>query len=82
MYKIARLLFVLSSMLKAAGKLILPQGILCDCLSLPGWFIIDGMIIHQTPITGNLVGFQWDYWPMPEIELKKLKRKTCGKISE
>ena len=76
--KLSHMLLAASSWLKACSKKLLPKGVVCDCLTLPGWFILDEMIIHQTPIAGKLIGFQWDYWPMPEpwiIEMRKLKRK-------
>jgi len=77
--KAAMVLFWLSSVLKACGKLMMSnRTIVCDCLSLPGWFILDECIIHQTAVSGKLIGFEWTYWPMPElwiIELNKLKRK-------
>jgi len=77
--RIVHWLMALSSCLKACSKMLLPNCVVCDCLTLPGWFILDECIIHQTPIVGKLVGFQWDYWPMPEpwiVEMNKLKRKS------
>ena len=70
-------LFWFSSVLKVCGKMVIQdRTIVCDCLSLPGRFILDECIIHQTAITGKLIGFEWAYWPMPEpliTELKTLK---------
>jgi len=76
-HKIAMVLFWLSSVLKACGKLVIQdRTIVCDCLSLPGWFILDECIIYQTAISGKLIGFEWTYRPMPEdwcLEMTGLK---------
>jgi len=49
--------------------------IVVDILSFPGWFIVDECIIHQTPIPDfKLIGFQWDYWPMPDDWTKEMQR--------
>ena len=47
--------------------------IVCDPLTLPGWFIMDCHIIKQT---GFKNGFQWETWSMPEQwmqDMDKLK---------
>jgi len=72
--KAAMVLFWFSSVLKACGKLVIQdRTIVADCLSLPGWFILDECIIHKTPITGKLIGFEWDYWPMPDDWITQMK---------
>jgi len=72
--KAAMVLFWFSSVLKVCGKMVIQdRTIVADCLSLPGWFILDEMIIHQTPITGKLIGFEWTYWPMPEDWCREMK---------
>jgi len=73
-HKAAMFLFWFSSILKACGKLVIrDRTIVCDCLSLPGWFILDEMLIHQTAISGKLIGFEWMYWPMPELWITEMK---------
>jgi len=74
--KIAYICFHLSSLFKLLGKLARSKRktIVADMLSLPGWFVLDECIIHQTPLKDKkIVGFQWDYWPMPEPWVKEMR---------
>jgi len=78
--RISKILFALSSIFRACGKFICKDTtILVAVLPLPGWFILDECIIHQTPLYGKLIGFEWKYWPMPDDwckEMNILKRKV------
>jgi len=66
---IAKILFGLSSVCKSLGKYILTKEktIVCDALSLPGWFILDKCMIYQIPLENEkLVGFEWHTYSMPD----------------
>jgi len=69
--KLAYLCFALSSCFRGLGKLIITKEstIVCDALTLPGWFILDEMMIQQLPLFNHHMlknGFEWRYWPMPD----------------
>lgn len=76
--KLAKILFWLSSVFKALGKLCIGKYIVVDVLSLPGWFIMDEVIIYESPLKDKkLIGFNWDYFSMPDEwcrQMQKLKR--------
>ena len=63
------------------GKLVAPKEktIVCDALTLPGWFILDNCMIHQVMMSHKkLIGFEWHTYPMPNewiAEMEKLKAK-------
>ncbi len=53
--------------------------IVVDALTLPGWFVLDCHMIHQTPLLTDVMknGFTWDTYPMPDAwnkQMDKLKR--------
>jgi len=51
-------------------------------LPLPGWFILDECIIHQTPLKDKkLIGFDWHYWPMPDEWVKEMWKLKKGEIN-
>ena len=84
-FKIAHMLFSLSSVLKSLGKLIITKEktIVIDALSLPGWFVLDNFIICQRVVNDDILrhGFEWLTWPMPNewiAEMEKLKAKKRG----
>ena len=66
---LAHLCFALSSVFRFFGKMIITKekSIVCDALTLPGWFILDEMMIQQVAFNNTkLIGFEWKCWPMPE----------------
>jgi hypothetical protein len=75
--KLAYLLFGLSSLCKALGKLVInkEQTIVVDALTLPGWFVLDECIIHQINIgRKGFPGFEWHWWSMPDEWCKEMRR--------
>jgi hypothetical protein len=73
----AYLMFGLSSLCKALGKLIITRErrIIVDALTLPGWFIVDDRIVCVAGIPG---GFEWRYWQMPNNYIEQLdEMKRC-----
>jgi hypothetical protein len=78
-YKLAYLCFGLSSLFLGLGKMIRSGPmIVCDCLTLPGWFILDCHLIEQVPLKGGLRGFDWHTYLLPDEYVKqmdKLKRR-------
>ena len=80
-HKLAHILFSLSSVCKALGKLIITREktIVVDALTLPGWFVLDNCMIHQVMMSSKkLVGFEWHTYSMPAEwcrEMEKLKSK-------
>jgi len=57
-YKLAHLCFGLSSLFLGLGKMIRSGPmIVCDCLTLPGWFILDCHLIEQAPPEEWIEGF-------------------------
>jgi len=74
-YRIACLFLGLSSWFKFIGKAMVPKGIVCDVLTLPGYFILDCHIIKQTGLKN---GFQWETWLLFDQyidDMNKLKNK-------
>jgi len=87
--RIARACFALSSLFRFFGKMIITKekSIVCDALTLPGWFILDEMMIQQVALSDHHMlknGFEWRYWPMPEewcrqmYGLKNAAKKVKG----
>ena len=74
-YKLAYLFLGLSSWFKFMGKMTLSRGIVCDVLTLPGYFIIDCHIIKQT---GMKNGFQWETWLLFDQYIKDMNRLKYG----
>ena len=75
-HKIAYTLFGLSSLCKALAKLVVTKErtIVCDALSLPGWFILDECIIHHITVRHKgFPGFEWRYWSMPDEYCRQLR---------
>ena len=67
--KIALILLSISSIFKFFGKLVIPKEktIVCDVLTLPGWFVLDNCIIHQVMMSSKkLIGFEWHTYSMPK----------------
>ena len=82
-YNISCFLLWLSSILKSAGKIVRSKDktIVCDMLTLPGWFVLDSFLIYQEPIFNSKIfknGFSWKCYKMPDewnIQMNKLKEK-------
>ena len=73
--KLSYMCFGLSSFFLGLGKFLRGgKTIICDPLTLSGWFVIDCSLIKQSGLKN---GFQWETWALPETYVKdmdKLKR--------
>ena len=72
----AKIIFGLSSLLKALAKLVVQKDrtIIVESLTMLGWFIIDEQIIHQIKRkTKGFPGFEWRCWPMPDEYCKQMR---------
>jgi len=83
--KLSNLFFGISSLFKALGTLIRTKDktVLVAILPLPGWFILDECIIHQTPLESKkLIGFDWHYWPMPNDWIKEMQELKKSQVEK
>lgn len=74
-YKLAYLCFGLASCLIGVGKFIRSgPTVVCDCLTLPGWFILDCRLIEQVPLEKGVIGFEWNTYELPVEYVKQMNR--------
>lgn len=80
--KLGHILLYISTIFNFMSKLMLsPDNIVIDSLTLPGWFVLnDTLIFHQNYKDKKLgIGFEWKYWPMPDLWCDQLNALKKGK---
>ena len=73
--KIAYIFFGLASLFKFLGKITRSDvTVICDPLTLPGWFVLDGCLIEMVEYKDHKIkGTEWHSYPMPDDWCKQMK---------
>ena len=72
--KIAYIFFGLASLFKFLGKITRSEvTVICDPLTFPGWFVLDGCLIEMVEYKDHKIkGTEWHSYPMPDDWCKQM----------